>query len=225
MGILKENLFGSPQIGVFMALNNKFLLYPPSTPSEKLSSFKKAFPKEFPCYSLMINHSVLLGAYIAMNSNGIIVPSVTLESEMEILKDIAKKHEMNICELNSRDNAFGNLILVNDNGAIVSTELKKDQKKIQDALKVEVLCMDYAGVSIAGSSGIANNNGCCVHPLIDENDAEMIAKILKVPVDVSTINQGNPYVHSGAVVNDFGGIFGSDSTGPEMVRLTNMLKL
>jgi translation initiation factor 6 (eIF-6) len=70
-----------------------------------------------------------------MNSNGIIVPSVTLESEMEILKDIAKKHEMNICELNSRDNAFGNLILVNDKGAIVSTELKKRSKKDTRCIK------------------------------------------------------------------------------------------
>jgi len=61
--------------------------------------------------------------------------------------------------------------------------------------------------------------------LVSDEEAKLISEVLKVPVDVCTINLGDPYVRAGAVVNSFGGIFGDNSSGPELMRLTQLLKL
>jgi translation initiation factor 6 len=166
-----------------------------------------------------------LGVYIATNSNGILVPSIITDSEIEELKTLCSSYDTSLEIVESKDNALGNLILCNNNGAVISKELSGNINTIQDVLDVEVLILDYAQNKLPGSCGVANNNGCCVHPLISESEAEMISEVLKVPVDVSTINMGNPYIRAGSVTNDFGGIFGYDSSGPELMRLSNVLNL
>jgi translation initiation factor 6 len=227
LGIVKDKLFGSVDLGVYMNLNNNFLLFPANTPEEKLHSFHAPFKQveNFSLFPMTINQSPLLGVYIASNSNGLLVPSLTSDSEIDEFQKICEKYDLSFKILESKDNALGNLILCNNNGAIISTELSSNIQEIQDILDVEVMILDYAKNRLPGSCGIANNKGCCVHPLVSEEEAEMITEILKVPVDVSTINMGNPYIRAGALVNDFGGIFGYDSSGPELMRLTNVLEL
>lgn len=227
MGIVKEKLFGSVDLGVYMVLNNNFLLIPTNTPKEKINSFLKPFShiENFGVFLMTVNQSPLLGAYIASNSNGLLVPSIMSDPEFEELEEICTKYGITCKVVDSKDNALGNLVLCNNNGAIISTELSGNVQEIQDILDVEVMILNYAKTRVPGSCGVANNKGCCVHPLITEEEAQMVCEILKVPVDVSTINMGNPYIRAGALVNDFGGIFGYDSSGPELMRLTNMLDL
>ena len=65
-----------------------------------------------------------------------------------------------------------------------------------------------------------------VHPLSTDDDIDYIGSILKVnEIDVSTVNRGIPYISSGVAANDKSGIFGLACTGPEMMRLTNVLGL
>ncbi len=65
-----------------------------------------------------------------------------------------------------------------------------------------------------------------VSPLANDDEIDYLASILKVDeIDVSTINRGMPYLSSGAVVNDKSGIFGVDSTGPELHRIASVLRL
>ncbi|MBD3353480.1 MAG: translation initiation factor IF-6 [Candidatus Lokiarchaeota archaeon] len=224
MGIIKETIFGYSSLGVYLTINNNFMLYPQGLSDTKIESYKTPFPKEFSLYPFSLNSSSLLGTYIVMNSRGIIVPEIILDSEMDALKDITDELGYNIGVMSCHDNAFGNLILTNDKGAVISTLLKSQVKEVRDVLDVEVLILDYANSKYPGSAGLTNNSGCCVHPIVKEEEVEMIGDVLKVDIDVSTINLGNPFIHAGAVVNDYGGIFGRDSSGPEMMRLTNVLK-
>lgn len=225
MGVKLESLFGNAAIGPYLSINNEFLLVPKITPEEKFDSIKSAFPDDFSIYRAMCNQSALLGSYIVMNSSGILVPTLILDEEIEQLKMATKDRDMKISVIESRDNALGNLILCNNKGAIISKSLSKNISTIQDILDVEVTILEFAGNKLPGSSGIANNFGCCVHPLVTDDEAELISDILKVPIDVCTINMGNPYMRSGAVVNDSGAIFGSHSSGSELMRLSMMLKL
>lgn len=227
MGILKEMLFGSTALGVYLAINNKILFCPKTIPSEKLITIHKAFPKDFPVAKILINQSSLLGSYIATNSNGILVPIIMSDSELDEMRSIFGEFNlsMNVSNLPLKDNAIGNLILCNDHGAVISKDLAGEVNLIKDVLDVEVLILNYASTHLPGSAGVANNLGCCVHPLVTDEEVEMIQDILKVPVDVSTVNMGNPFLRAGAIINDFGGIFGKDTSGPEMMRMTNVLQL
>ena len=221
--IIKSQIFGRSLIGVYLSGNNSRIFFPQTIIKSTLKKIKNAF--EEPLSPLTINNSNLLGIYTVSNKSGIIVPDLIGDDELSLLKT-AVNGEMNIGVMKSIDNAFGNLILCNDKGAIISTFLKKNRKEIEDVLNVETVVYEFAGSYLPGSISLANNHGCLVTPLANDDEIDFISSILKVDeIDVSTINRGMPYLSSGAIVNDKSGIFGVDSTGPEMMRLTNVLGL
>jgi translation initiation factor 6 len=163
--------------------------------------------------------------YTASNKYGIIVPHIIREDELNNLKSYVKETSQ-IGVLKTIDNAFGNLILCNDKGAIISSFLENHKTEIEDILNVEVVIYEFADYYLPGSISLANNYGCLVHPLSNDDEIERVSSILKVDeVDVSTVNRGIPYLSSGAIVNDRSGIFGVDCTGPEMMRITSVLHL
>ena len=226
MAILRSQVFGRSLIGVYLTSNNAFILYPPTLLKPLLKKYKNIFKEPF--YPITIHSSNLLGVYTASNKFGIIVPHIIKDDEYEKLKEIFKD-EVNspqIGVLKSIDNAYGNLVLCNDKGAIISSLLKDYRKEIEDVLNVETVVFEFANSYLPGSISLANNNGCLVHPLSTDDEIEYISSILKVDeTDVSTINRGVPYLNSGAIVNDKSGIFGVNSTGPELMRITSVLQL
>lgn len=226
MSILKYQIFGRNTVGVYLEVNNLYGLYPPTLLKSTLNDFKKVF--DVPLFPLTINNSPLIGVYISSNKNGIIIPHIVRDDELDNLKSYIKQvdESINIGILNSIDNAYGNLILCNDKGAIISSFLKDDRETIEDILNVETVVYEFADLNLPGSISLANNNGCVVHPLSTDDDVEYISSILKVDeIDVSTVNRGIPYISSGVVANDKSGIFGLACTGPEMMRLTDILGL
>ena len=224
MVLFKDNIYGGPNIGTYTVLTNKFFMYPPKASPSLLKSVAEINPK-IEMFEAMVNNSTVLGVYIAANSNGMIIPHLVKDTELAVLKKNLPKSYM-ITELDMEDNTYGNLILCNDKGAIVSPLLMDSKEIIEQTLKVPVKIFHFASSKLPGSCGLANNQGVVIHPMSTEKEAEMIAQTLQVAhVDVSTINCGNPFLRGGAVVNDTVGIFGRSTTGPEMVRISEVLNL
>ncbi len=224
MPILREIVYGKPDIGAYLALNNDYFLYPPKINPKIVVFIKKYLPNITPIETTIAG-SAVVGSFVAINSYGMIVPDLIHEDELEILQKNTKKG-FQITSISLDDNAFGNLILCNDKGAIISPKLEEAKDVIEKALKVRARVLRYADSDLAGSCGIANNSGVLLHPMVTEDEAEIIAKTLQVEeVDVSTVNCGSPYLGGGAIVNDFDAIFGRNSTGPELQRMMEILNL
>ena len=124
MTILKYQVFGGNSVGVYLAVNNLYGLYPPTLIAPTIEKIKGTFSEPF--FPISINNSNLIGVYTASNKNGIIVPHIIREEELQNLKTYTKSlnSDYQIGVLNSLDNAFGNLIVCNDKGAIISSFLK-----------------------------------------------------------------------------------------------------
>lgn len=226
MTILKYQIFGKNSVGIYLEVNNLFGLYPSTLLKPAVKKIERVFNAPF--YPFSINNSSLIGVYTASNKYGIIVPHIIREDEVQQLKLYSEEfnRDYQIGVLKSIDNTFGNLILCNDKGAIISSFLKDYIEEIEDILKVETVVYEFVNNNLPGSISLTNNKGCLVHPLTTDEEIEIISEILKVDeADVSTVNRGIPYLSSGAVVNDQSGIFGNECTGPEMMRLTNVLML
>jgi translation initiation factor 6 len=54
------------------------------------------------------------------------------------------------------------------------------------------------------------------HPLLKEEERKVLNDVLRVPVDVGTVNCGIPYVGTGLIGNSYGAVVGLLTTGPEM---------
>lgn len=226
MTILKYQLFGKNSIGVYLTVNNLFGLYPSTLFDFAVKKIKNTFKQPF--FPSSINNSTLLGVYAISNSHGIVLPHIIRDDELNRLRSYSQNFgkDYQIGVIKSIDNAYGNLILCNDKGAIISSLLKDYKQEIENILNVNTEIFEFANNYLPGSIGLVNNNGCVVHPLTSDEEVEQISSILKVnEVDVSTVNRGIPYLSSGASVNDYSGIFGLNCTGPEMMRMTSILGL
>ena len=210
MNIERYNYRGDINIGLYATLTSSYAVVPREFNVEL--DVKKAETR--------ISGTRLVGLFTAGNSNCLLVPQAVKERELEKLDEAGIDYHM----LESRENALGNLVLANENGAVISEKLSGKKDEIEEALEVPVEVGSVAGISNPGACGFANSNGVLLHRDADDEDAEKLKNILDVEkVDISTVNTGSPYIGTGIIGSDSSIIIGSDTTGPELGRIDRVL--
>lgn len=212
MAIFLFSLFGIASIGVYSLATDEMVIVPLQVPVGKIEELEEWLRAKV--VRTTIGGSVLIGALACANSNGIVLPHFVREEEVEAIKSTS---DFNMSIMETKKTAYGNLILANDHGAIVDPRLKRrDLRKIEDALGVETVPSEIAGLPYVGSSAIATNRGVLAHPLLREDEEKVLRDVLGVHVDVGTINCGIPYVATGLIGNTHSAVAGTITTGPEL---------
>ena len=218
--MIKTTYFGNPWIGMFIKTNDEFTMLPIDSMKKLEMAVQETLKTEI--IKVGISDSNLLGIYLAMNSNGIILPNVIAQEEI----DKIEKTGLNVYVSKDSQNANGNNIAANDKAGIVNPHLdKREVKKMEDALDVELVPMMLAGHSTVGSSCIATNNGFLAHFKTKSDEMEQLKEIFKVPGNKGTINTGTGYVSYGVIVNSHGYIAGEATTAFELGRVEEALGL
>jgi translation initiation factor 6 len=219
LAVYLTSIVGSSSIGVYTLATEKIVIVPKMVPLEKAEQIAEWLKVRLVHTS--ISGSVLAGAFAVANSNGIVLPPLVREEELCVLKSC---FEGNLAIMETKKTAYGNLVLANDKGAIVDPHLKEPQiKKISDTLGVEAVPGEIAGLYYVGSLAVATNKGVLAHPQLKDEEKKVLESVLKVPVDVGTINCGVPYVGTGLIANSRAAVAGSMTTGPEMFIIGSAL--
>jgi len=222
MKVLQTNFHGDPNLGLFGKSSDKFCILGNFIQDKTAQKIEDALNVKQ--IKLTIANTDLVGIFCCFNSNGILLPKIVKETEIEKFKILEKEFGIELKILKSKFTALGNLILCNDNGAIVSDVFsKKDKKIIEDCLSVGSEYGTVAGMSIVGSCGVASNKGCLLHRDASEKEIENVENVLKVEADIGTANFGSPFVGSCCFANSSGGVVGESTTGPEINRLMEAL--
>ena len=213
MAIFLLGLFGSVSIGVYSLVTERMLIVPPVVSENKTERLEEWLKVKVT--RTMVGESVLIGALASANSNGIVLPHYTREEEIKAIKSACL--DINVTVMETKRTAYGNMVLSNDFGAIVDPRIKgTDLKTIAETLGVEAVPGEIAGLPYAGSLAIATNKGVLAHPLLKEEEQKLLTDVLKVHVEVGTINCGIPYVSTGLIGNSHTVVAGSSTTGPEL---------
>jgi len=219
LAVYVSSLMGSPSIGVYSLATDGMLIVPKSVPTRKAERLSQWLKVRL--IHTTIGGSVLAGRLACANSNGILLPSFVREEELD---GIRHSFNGNITIMETKRTAYGNLVLANDHGAIVDPRLKDPElHSISETLCVETVPGEIAGLPYVGSLSIATNKGILAHPLLKDSEKKTLQDVLKVPVDVGTINCGIPYVGTGLIANSHAAIAGLLTTGPEMFIIGNAL--
>jgi translation initiation factor 6 len=219
LAIYLSSLIGSASIGVYSLATDKMLVVPKSVPTKKAERLSQWLKVRL--VHTTIGGSILAGALACANSNGILLPSFVREEELQSIRCSFKG---NITIMETKKTAYGNLVLANDHGAIVDPLLKSSEvQSISETLCVETVPSEIAGLPYVGSLALATNKGVLAHPLLTESERKTLEDVLKVPVDVGTINCGIPYVGTGLIANSHAAVAGLLTTGPEMFIIGNAL--
>ncbi len=219
MGLHLIDIYRSPNIGIFLRANDRFLLVPKGLAQTK--SDKLCQSLQVTAVPSSIGESRLLGALSAMNSNGVLVSRLAEEVEVS---EIRAATGMNVSRLESKMTAVGNLVVANDRCALVSPALDaRTVSQVKDVMGTEVMRTPIGEYHQVGSFVVATNSGAAVYPGLDEKEVGRLSSALGVDAYPTSVNRGVPYVASGLIANSKNAIAGSQTTGPELVFITRAL--
>jgi len=217
------DVMGSPNIGVFCLTTDRYVIVPPKLPRSKVERLEGYLKVR--AISTTVGDTRLIGVMAVANSNGVVLPVNASDEELAVVRSVV---EGSVERVPSRRNAFGNMVLANDKGAVVDPRLARDRKvvsRIEDVLGVEAVSSEVAGLPNVGSLAVATNRWALAHPMLTEDEKRLLEEALRVPVDVGTVNCGVPFVKSGLVSNRFGAVVGPLTTGPELIVISHLFEL
>ncbi len=204
---------GSPYLGVFLRVNERSVIVPPSLGAGVVREIGRILGVE-PVRTTVCD-SEIVGALVAANSHGLVVGDGLDTEEARRLEKAGP-----VTVVRHRQNAMGNNVLANDFGALVHPELSHDAvATVGRALRVPVERGTLAGLGTVGMAGVATNKGAVVHPKATDREVAELEKLLKVPVGRSTANFGIPVVGACLVANSRGVVVGRPTTPVEIVHV------
>jgi translation initiation factor 6 len=216
--VVPIKVFGSSSIGVYIVANNNTAFVPPDVPEKIDDEVRSALGDVV--VRATVAKSPLLGIFMVVNDNGVLVPGIALEEEIGVLRGLG----LNVGVLHTKYTAIANLIVANNKAAIVSPILEPENRRIvADVLGVEVFVDSLTSSPLVGSLAVANSRGVLVAPDATDSDLKKLEKYLGVRADVGTVNRGRSFLRGGMVANDRGALVGWETTGAEIMRIMSTL--
>ena len=217
MNLQRFSIFGSDNIGVYIFTNDKYTIIPTNLDKQSKSIIQENLNTEL--IETTVADSFLTGIFVAGNNETILLPRIVRDVEINAIKSVAK--DVNIEVVDVRATALGNVILANDNAALVYPEFSDAEMNIiGKALNVkEIRKGTIAQVLVVGSAGVVTSKGGLLHVEATEEEVNSLSSFFKVNLDVGTVNFGSAFIRSGMVANSHGILVGSSTTGPEILRI------
>ncbi|MBN2734211.1 MAG: translation initiation factor IF-6 [Methanomicrobiaceae archaeon] len=204
---------GDENIGVYTSVFEDFAFVPLTSSEEYVSAIEKRFGIEV--VKTTIQGSSIIGSLLAGNSRGIIASGLATQEESAILKSYS-----NVMFLGRTMNAAGNIILANDEIAVVHPDMpERYAEKISEFLDVPVIMMTIGGIPTVGMAAVATNRGILVNPGITSGELKEIEEITELPIGTGTINMGSNLVGTGLIANSKSYIAGISTSGYELGRI------
>ncbi|PSP71870.1 translation initiation factor IF-6 [Halobacteriales archaeon QS_3_64_16] len=217
--MLRAVFAGSAYVGVFARATDEYLLVGTNVDEELLEALCEEL--SVPAIETTIGGSGTIGALLAGNSNGLIASGRLTGAEHEALEDATS---LPVTPLPGTINAAGNVVLANDEGALVHPDVPEEAiVAVAEGLDVPAESASIADIGTVGTAAVATNRGVLCHPKTSDADLDFLEELFGVPADIGTINYGAPLVGSGLVANEHGYVTGEDTTGPELGRIEDAL--
>ena len=134
--IIQVDIVGNSSIGLFGLATEKYVILPQGTKHDAQKQIEANL--RVPSVITSLAGTVLIGTFCAGNSNGLLVPNIITEQELETLT--INLPEVTITEIDHKYTALGNIIVKNEKYALVHPRLSKEiMQMISDTLMVEVI--------------------------------------------------------------------------------------
>ncbi len=212
----KTKILGSNYIGLFSLTNDNLCFVPESIDERAQKTIEKTL--EVKTVRTNLYGSELLSVFAKMNNKFCILPNFAGSKEIEKIEREIK------VKIVKTEQAIGNLIEINDHGAIIS---KTAQQNLVEELKKENLLIaqiNLANTDAIGSALLSTNKGFVISPNATVEEIETIEKTLRVKGGSSTANTGDSLIRNSVIANSKGFVAGENSTGFELNRIDEALE-
>jgi translation initiation factor 6 len=216
MRFKRIDINSSPYIGVYATVGNKIGIFPKVLKKKDEEIVKNILDIEI--IKINLGDSTINGAISKIYDNKIILSRACLKKNKKELEDLGLKTMFLDDYL-----AVGNLVAINKNGLLLSTEFNKRQAtKIEKFFEKKAHVFNIANISVVGSCLALNDKHVAAFPHVDAEEFEKIKKIFKVDGNIATVNYGEGLVANGVLLNNKGILMGSKTTGHELIRIDSI---
>ncbi len=215
MEIIRTRILGSNYVGLFGICNDSLCFLPEQI--DKKTEDKIAKTLDVKTVKISIYQSALLAVFAKMNNKYAYLPKFASIREIEEIEKEIKAKIINT------ENALGNLVELNDTGAIISNAL---DTKVMEEIKKTGLAVEQTNIGkteVVGSALIATKQAFLINPNATNEEVSKIQKTLGVKGGSSTANYGDPFVRNSVLANTKGIILGETTTPHEINRIEEAL--
>ncbi len=214
--IERLSIRNNPNIGIYIFANDKIAIVSPLADEKELSLIQHVL--RVPTIVTTIGGMNIVGALVAGNNNGLLIPSIAKSHEVE---KIRSSFDGVVAVVKTRYTALGNAVLCNNRAALIHPEAYDELRNVaKEALGVEVVEKGtIAGIPTVGSAAFVNDIAGLVHPEASDDEIRFLQNLFQVPIATGTVNFGVGFIRSGLVANRYGILVGSKTTGPELMRI------
>ncbi len=213
--MLRSKIMGSSYVGLFCLANDSLCFVPKGIEERALKEIEKTLNVK--TVKITIYDSYLLPVFGKMNNKKMFLPSQIKPRELEeIEKEIS-------VELLNTESALGNLLVVNDYGAVISKTLSSEIVKDIQKTGLETTHTNIAKTDVVGSSLLSTSKGFVMNPNASPEEVKAVQETLKVKGGFSTANTGDVFVSNSIIANKNGVIAGDLTTGHELNHIDEAL--
>jgi len=207
---------GNPYVGVYCATAEDVTVVMPGPTKGIVRRISEALDTRV--IQTTIGGSTIVGSLMSMNSRGAVVTDFVSDLEL------SKLEGLNVLQIPHKVNAAGNVILCNDNGAIIHPDYDDETTRlISKTLAVPAVRGTIAKLKTVGSAAVATNKGVVCHPHATRDEMSLLKEVLGVPVAITTANYGTAQVGACLIANSKGAVIGSRTTPIEIGRIEDSL--
>ncbi|NOZ81415.1 MAG: translation initiation factor IF-6 [DPANN group archaeon] len=211
MKVLKIDFDGNPNIGLYAFATDEYCLIGQDVSARDRRQIEKVL--KVPTYPMTIGGTSLIGVFVNGNSRNLLLPSITFDYEKKALEKLSIPFRI----IESSHTAFGNNTLIGEQVCLVSDEYSAfEKKRIREALDLKTVPGTIGQTGTVGSQAAITGKGIFVSDQIGKEEEAELVKHFGLPLAKGTINQQNPYIHSGIIANSNGCAIGSHSSGVEI---------
>ena len=211
------DFLGTIHIGVAILSTENFVFLP----TLASNSLKKLAERVLRVKAIRVTENII-GSLAVANSNGIAVSNVISD---EVLHQL-RKADLPIYKA-PEFFAFGNVVLANDYGGIISPVVPKSiRDNISDVLDIPLEKKTLANSDLVGSLAFITNYGGLFTPLATEEEIQDLKDFLNLKgIGIGSVNKGSEFVASGILGNTKGILIGKETTGIEIMEITRSFSL
>ncbi len=198
-------------IGLKCYVNEKIAIVPNYTREKDIKLIKEILQVEVIKGSIM--GTDLLGVFIIGKNKNILVPSLTLDKEVENLE----KQGLKVKKIDEEKTCFGNNVLFYKNNALIAEGMSQEFKEEIKRLKYNIINAKFENIETPASFTISRKNKVLTALIGD--DLEILEETIKVKTEQATVNNGSPHLKSGILLNNKGILMGTQSTGIELTNI------
>jgi translation initiation factor 6 len=208
-------VLGSPYIGLFAVANDSVCFVPNGIDNSAAKKIGETLDVKI--LKVSVYESSLLSVFGCINNKKIFLPSNTSAREIEAIE-----REMKV-EIINTGNALGNLVAINDFGAVISKTLPSEIAIQIKSSGINVAHMNVAQSEVVGSSITATSAGFVMNPNSSKEEVKKVQETLNVSGGFSTANAGDVFIRNSIIANAKGFVAGSLTTGHELNRIEEAL--